>query len=112
MFLWIKHYRRAPVDYILVSNHSAALPAYIVQYSYATRTLQIRLQIGKYCSFHNEYHKCGAQCDGHHRQDFLGRKTSDSDKSGDVDTSDWHYFDEITGPWPPYGGLDKNTRDR
>jgi hypothetical protein len=67
-----RNYYIAPVDYILVYNNLAAIPAYIVVYSYRTRALQIRSQRGNYCSFHNEYHGCNTACDGHCYQLCLG----------------------------------------
>lgn len=93
-----RDYYIAPVDYILVSNNLAVLPIYIVQYAYETRDLQIRSTIGKYCSFHNEYHKCGGVCDGHYGPMCLGQKARVNDKSGDSLTNDCNTFEKLTGP--------------
>ncbi len=60
-----RDYYIAPVDYILVYNNLAAVPTYIVVYSYGSNALQIRTEKGDYCSFHNEYHSCAGGCDGH-----------------------------------------------
>jgi hypothetical protein len=88
-----RDYYITPVDYILVHNNSAALPTYIVQYSYETRSLQIRSKTGIYCSFHNEHHGCSTGCDGHAYQECLG---TDTLNNGEGDISDT--FERLTAP--------------
>jgi hypothetical protein len=67
-----RDYYIAPADYILLYNNVAAVPIYIVVYSVRTKNVQIRTTLGTYCSFHNDYHTCGTDCDGHYGPACLG----------------------------------------
>jgi hypothetical protein len=89
-----RDYYSAPANYILVYNDLAAVPTYIIVYSYGKRALQIRAVKGDYCLFHNEYHSCGSGCDGHGSNQYCMTCGSNCNGAG----YGYEAFDKLTNP--------------